>query len=217
MSLHPLERKLRAALRDTSEHEPRPLAMLELPFKAEKLLTPALMRSLKPAAVLVPVLRHGENLRVLFTRRADHLRKHSGQISFPGGRRDEGDGSAAANALREAQEEVGLEPSAVEVVGYLDDYPTTTGYRVTPVVGVVGEAQSWKFDAGEVAGVFETPLAFVLDEQNFERKAFSHQGLNVPFFELNYRDGLQVHRIWGATAGMLWNLACKVRAHEEKF
>lgn len=215
--LHPLEKKLRAALAGTSEAGPRPMSLsqLELPFKLDKLIPPALMRSLKPAAVLVPVLRSEGGLRVLFTRRADHLRKHSGQISFPGGRRDEGDGSAAANALREAQEEVGLLPSNVEVIGYLDDYPTTTGYRVTPVVGVVNAAQSWAYDAGEVAGVFETPLAFVLDEQNFERKAFSHLGLNVPFFELNYREGEAVHRIWGATAGMLWNLATKVKAHEQ--
>lgn len=215
MSQHPLEQRLRAALATTSDTPPRPLSPLELPFNVDKLLSPALMRSLKPAAVLVPVLRDGNALRVLFTRRADHLRKHSGQISFPGGRRDEGDGSAAANALREAQEEVGLSPDAVEVIGYLDDYPTTTGYRVTPVVGVISGTQRWVFDPGEVAGVFETPLAFVLDEQNFERKAFSHLGLNVPFFELNYREGEQLHRIWGATAGMLWNLAGKVKAHEQ--
>ena len=213
MSLDPLEIKLRAALRHTSDAEPRPLSSLELPLKMDKLLigkllTPGLLKSLRPAAVLVPVLRHPEGLRVLFTVRAEHLRKHSGQISFPGGRRDADDASAAANALREAQEEVGLEPANVEVIGYLDDYPTITGYRVTPVVGIVAAAQSWRFDPAEVAEVFETPLAFVLDPVNFERKAFSRNGLNVPFFELNYG----AHRIWGATAGMLWNLCQKVQA-----
>lgn len=215
MALHPLERKLREALRHTSEQGPRAIADLELPLDAQKLMPKKLLASLRPAAVLVPVLRTPAGPRVLFTRRAEHLRKHSGQISFPGGRRDEGDVSFAANALREAQEEVGLDPAGVEVIGYLDDYPTITGYRVTPVVGVVSEAQAWKYDAGEVAGVFETPLAFVLDEQNFERKAFTSNGVNVPFFELNFHEGEQHYRIWGATAGMLWNLHTIVRDHEE--
>jgi 8-oxo-dGTP pyrophosphatase MutT (NUDIX family) len=208
MITHPLERALRAALRDTTDAEPRPLTLLELPVPAavERLLTPALLRSLKPAAVLVPVLRDPAGPRVLLTRRADHLRKHSGQISFPGGRRDPEDRDTAANALREAQEEVGMRTDEVEVIGYLDDYPTITGYRVTPVVGVVTRPQTWRLDPGEVAGIFEAPLAYVLDEQNYERKAFTRDGINVPFFELNYRDGERLHRIWGATAGMLWNL-----------
>jgi 8-oxo-dGTP pyrophosphatase MutT (NUDIX family) len=213
MSLHPLESRLRSALRNTHDRAPRPLSSLELPLGVERLLTPALVRSLKPAAVLIPVLREAAGPRVLLTRRADHLRKHSGQISFPGGRRDPEDRDAAANALREAQEEVGMQPADVDVIGYLDDYPTITGYRVTPVVGVVTRTQAWRLDPGEVAGIFETPLAYVLDEQNYERKAFSRSGVNVPFFELNFRNGETLHRIWGATAGMLWDLARKVRAH----
>lgn len=203
-----LEKQLRAVLAATTDLPPRPMISLELPFKAEKLLTPALMRSLRPAAVLVPVMRRGEELTVLLTRRAEHLRSHKGQISFPGGRRDEGDASAAANALREAQEEVGLPPESVEVIGYLDDYPTITRYMVTPVVGIVSGEPPLHAHEGEVAELIEVPLEFVLSPQSFERKAFSRDGLNVPFFELNFGP----HRIWGATAGMLWNLSQKVRA-----
>ena len=201
-----LEQSLRDTLAQTTDAPPRPLSNIELPFKLDKLLTPALLKSLRPAAVLVPVVRRRSGLTVLLTRRAEHLRSHKGQISFPGGRRDDGDHSAAANALREAEEEVGLHPRHVEVIGYLDDYPTVTRYLVTPVVGIVSGSPRLTADASEVAEIFEVPLEFVLDYKNFERKAFSRGGLNVPFFELNY----EIYRIWGATAGMLWNLAQKV-------
>ena len=203
-----LEKRLRAALTDTHDTPPRPLSPLELPLKMDKLLTPALMRTLRPAAVLVPVLRRAGGPTVLFTRRADHLRSHKGQISFPGGRRDEGDVSIAANALREAEEEIGLSPSDVEVVGYLDDYPTMTRYLVTPVVGVIRGEPLLRPHEGEVAEVFEVPLEYVLNPTSFERKVFSDEGVNLPFFELNHGG----YRIWGATAGMLWNLAQKVAA-----
>lgn len=201
-----LESRLRRALQNTNDRPPRPLSDIELPLKLERLLTPTLLNSLRPAAVLAPVIRRGERLSMLFTVRSDKLRAHRGQISFPGGRRDDGDETIAANALREAQEEVGLDPAHVEVIGYLDDYPTVTRYLVTPVVGVVNGEPRIKLDSNEVAEVFEAPLDFVLDIDNFERKAFTRQGFNVPFFELNYGS----YRIWGATAGMLWNLASKV-------
>lgn len=200
-----LEERLRRTLHNTSEEPPRPISPIELPLGMDKLLTPRLLNSLRPAAVLVPVMRRPSGLTVMFTLRAETLRSHKGQISFPGGRRDEGDSSAAANALREAQEETGLDPKHVEVIGFLDDYPTVTRYRVTPVVGMVADAAELKIDPSEVAEVFEVPLTFLLKVENFEQKAFSNGGLNVPFFELNY----QRWRIWGATAGMLWNLAQK--------
>ncbi|MES2488709.1 MAG: CoA pyrophosphatase [Pseudomonadota bacterium] len=200
-----LEQKLRAALADTSDAAPRPMSAFELPFKMEKILTPALMRSLRPAAVLVPVIQRPSGYTVLLTRRADHLRSHKGQISFPGGRRDEEDVSVAANALREAQEEVALPPESVEVIGYLDDYPTITRYLVTPVVGIVsGEPPLYPHEA-EVAELIEVPLEMVLSPDSYERKFFMQSGLKVPFFELNFGS----HRIWGATAGMLWNLSQK--------
>lgn len=204
-----LEKLLRTALQATSEAAPRPVSSLELPFKMEKLISPKLMASLRPAAVLVPVMKRREGLSVLLTRRAGHLRSHKGQICFPGGRRDEGDASAAANAMREAQEEIGLDPKHVEVIGYLDDYPTLTRYRVTPVVGIVcGDAVVQRCEE-EVAEIFEVPLAFLLERKNFESKIISRSGLNVPFFEVNHGG----YRIWGATAGMLWNLQQKVAVH----
>ncbi|HSW13164.1 MAG TPA: CoA pyrophosphatase [Solimonas sp.] len=207
MTMTDWESRLRRALAGTSEDAPRPMSRLELPFNMDKLLlTPALMKSLRPAAVLAPIVRRGRELTLLFTVRADHLRSHKGQISFPGGRRDEEDASVVANALREAEEEIGLPPANVEVLGYLDDYPTITRYLVTPVVGLVSGEPEIKPHEGEVAEVFEAPLDYVLDLRNFERKLLSNEGLNVPFFEVNYGR----HRIWGATAGMLWNLANKV-------
>ena len=156
-----------------------------------------------PAAVLVPLIERDDELIVLLTQRATQLKNHAGQISFPGGRRDDTDASIAANALREAQEEVGIDPADVEVLGYLDDYPTISRYLVTPVVGIVREAPQWVPEAREVSEVFEAPLSFVTDLKNFERKAFSREGLNVPFYEVNFGR----YRIWGATAGMLHNLA----------
>lgn len=201
-----IERRLRGALADTGLETPRPISGLELPFKLDRLIAPAVLGSLRPAAVLAPVIRRRDEWSMLFTVRAQHLRSHRGQISFPGGGRDEGDRDAVDNALREAHEEVGIEPARVEVIGYLDDYPTLTRYLVTPVVGLIDGDPELKIDENEVAEVFEAPLSFLLDPASYERKLLSRDGLNVPFFELNWKQ----HRIWGATAGMLWNLAQKV-------
>jgi 8-oxo-dGTP pyrophosphatase MutT (NUDIX family) len=207
----PLERRLRGALADTSDAPPRPLASIELPLRLDKVIAPLVFRDLKPASVLVPVMRRRDGLQLLLTVRSETLRSHKGQISFPGGRREESDASAAAAAKREAEEETGIPPSAVEVIGYLDDYPTITRYMVTPVVGLVEDVAEVKPCAREVAKIFEVPLPFVLDPKSFERKFLSRDGLNVPFFELNYAG----YRIWGATAGMLWNLSQKIAAHEK--
>lgn len=207
-----LERRLRDALAGTSEAPPRPVAPIELPLRLDKLIAPLVFRDLKPASVLVPVMRRRDGLKVLLTRRSESLRSHRGQISFPGGRREESDISAAAAAVREAEEETGIPPGAVEVIGYLDDYPTISSYLVTPVVGLVNDVAEVKPCAREVAEIFEVPLGFVIDPASFERKVLSRDGLNVPFFELNYGDW----RIWGATAGMLWNLSQKLAAHEAK-
>ncbi len=201
-----VERRLRRGLADTHLDLPRPISDLELPLKLDKLLAPRLLAGMRPAAVLAPVIRRGSDLSMLFTVRATALRAHGGQISFPGGRRDEGDDGAVGNALREAQEEIGLDPEQVEVLGYLDDYPTLTGFLVTPVVGIIDGEPALQADAGEVAEIFEAPLDFVLDPRSFERRILSRDGINVPFFELNW----QQYRIWGATAGMLWNLSQKV-------
>lgn len=203
-----LEQRLRLALAGTHETPPRPISPLELPFKLDRLLAPALTPSLRPAAVLAAVIRRSSGPTMLFTRRSDRMRSHKGQVSFPGGRREAADASLASAALREAHEEIGLPPEDVEIVGYLDDYPTVTRYLVTPVVGIVAGSPALTPHALEVAEVFEVPLQIVLDPASYQRKALSRRGINLPFFELNYGG----YRIWGATAGMLWNLVQKVAA-----
>lgn len=193
--------KLRARLAGSNETQ-RPVARIELPLKLGYLLGESAVALLKPAAVLVPIIRRPQGHTLLLTKRADHLRQHKGQISFPGGRRDDGDISLAHAALREAQEEVGLPPSVVQVLGYLDDYPTITGYRITPVVGYI-EADFVAAPApGEVAEAFELPLDWITGENRFERKEMTRVGVTMPFLELKFGE----HAIWGATAGILWNL-----------
>lgn len=200
-----MEARLRTALAGTSEAGQRPLVDLEWPKLVQRALKP-LLSNLREAAVLVPILKRPEGYSVLLTRRADTLRNHKGQVSFPGGRRDPEDASLAACALREAQEEVGLPPENVEIIGYLGDYPTTTRYRVTPVVALVTPPAQFAFDAGEVAAVFEVPLSVLLDASRYESKILTREGLNVPFFEIHHGG----HRIWGATAGMLRDLCRKL-------
>ncbi len=157
---------------------------------------------LRPAAVLVPVVRRDAGLTLLFTRRTDHLYDHAGQISFPGGRSEAHDESPAATALRETFEEIGLPRSLVEVLGTLPEYTTVTGYRVTPVVGLVSPPPAFKLDAFEVAEAFEVPLAFVLDPGNHQRNTLQYQGRTRHYYAIPYEQ----RYIWGATAGMLMNL-----------
>lgn len=175
---------------------------MELPLQLERFVSPAAVAKLKQSAVLVPIIRRESGHTVLLTLRADTLRHHKSEISFPGGRRDPGDASFAAAALREAKEEVGLPPEFVELLGYLDDYPTLTGYRITPVVGLVTADFTLRIDPLEVAETFEVPLAHVLGADHFQRKTIRRGGINVPYLELRFGD----HAIWGATAGILWNL-----------
>ncbi|MGQ0655072.1 MAG: CoA pyrophosphatase [Betaproteobacteria bacterium] len=154
------------------------------------------------AAVLVPVMAHVSGLTVLFTQRTVHLRSHSGQVSFPGGRAEPHDPTPEFTALREAEEEIGLAPERVEVLARLPDYFTRTGYRVSPVVGVVQPPVALAADPREVQEVFEVPLDFLLDPANHARETRELQGRRVGFYVLQYRE----RRIWGATAGMLVNL-----------
>ena len=156
---------------------------------------------LKAAAVLLPIVAHPDELTVLFTRRTTHLRAHSGQISFPGGRIEEGDASEQAAALRETQEEIGIAGSSIEVLGRLADYHTRTGFRVTPVVGLVAVPFALRMDAHEVDEVFEVPLSFLLDPANHQKHSRELQGRQVQYYAIPYHD----YYIWGATAGMLVN------------
>lgn len=158
--------------------------------------------ALRPAAVLVPVVRRVDGLTLLFTRRTDHLYDHAGQISFPGGRSEEHDASPAATALRETFEEIGLQQSLVEVLGMLPEYTTVTGYCVTPVVGLVDPPPMFNLDAFEVAETFEVPLAFILDPGNHQRNTLQYQGRTRHYYAIPY----EKRYIWGATAGMLMNL-----------
>jgi 8-oxo-dGTP pyrophosphatase MutT (NUDIX family) len=158
-------------------------------------------REIRPAAVLVPVVRRDDDLTVLFTRRTSHLHDHAGQISFPGGRAEPDDASPRATALRETAEEIGLAPSHVEILGDLTDYTTVTGYRVTPVVGLVASPFDLKLDDFEVAEVFEVPLAFLLDPANHQRNLLMHDGRERHYYAMPYGP----YYIWGATAGMLMN------------
>jgi 8-oxo-dGTP pyrophosphatase MutT (NUDIX family) len=154
-----------------------------------------------PAAVLIPLIVHKE-LTVLLTQRTAHLKNHSGQVSFPGGRAEPGDASAEFTALRETEEEIGLAMQRVEVLARLPDYRTRTGFRVTPVIGLVAPPLELAPDPREVAEVFEVPLAFLMDERNRQRRTREFQGQQVGYYVFEY--GARV--IWGATAGILVNL-----------
>lgn len=156
----------------------------------------------KPAAVLVPIVARPEALTLLLTRRAAHLKFHPGQVSFPGGRADEADSGPEATALRETEEEIGLPPERVEVLGRLPEYRTGTGYRITPVVGLLTPPLALRPDSREVDEVFELPLAVVLDPGNHRRDSREWQGRSRQFFVIPH----DRHYIWGATAGMLVNL-----------
>jgi 8-oxo-dGTP pyrophosphatase MutT (NUDIX family) len=155
------------------------------------------------AAVLVPLVGRAEGPTVLLTRRTDHLRDHAGQVSFPGGRIELEDAHPEAAALRETEEEIGLHPRHIELIGRLDTYLTRTGFEVVPVVGLVTPPFDLTLDSFEVAEAFEVPLGFFLDERNRKLHSRVWQGRERYFYVYPYRD----HFIWGATAGMLSNLA----------
>jgi len=161
-----------------------------------------------PASVLVPLVLREGGLTVLLTQRTAHLTDHAGQISFPGGRAEEYDASAVATALREAEEEIGLAHAHVEVLGCLPDYYTGTGYRVTPVVGLVQPPFELAADPNEVAEIFEVPLAFLMDGANHQRLSVQLEGGRRTFYAMPYERFF----IWGATAGMLRNLFHFLRA-----
>ena len=154
------------------------------------------------AAVLIPIVAHPEGLTVLFTQRNSQLRSHSGQISFPGGRAEPEDPTPEFTALREAGEEIGLAAERVEILARLPDYLTRTGYRVTPVVGVLSPPLELAPDRREVEEVFEVPLEFLLDPRNHQRHTRELQGRSVGFYAMEYES----RTIWGATAGMIVNL-----------
>ncbi|OMG51829.1 CoA pyrophosphatase [Azonexus hydrophilus] len=158
--------------------------------------------ALTAAAVLFPIVLRDNGYTVLLTQRTAHLRDHAGQVSFPGGRVEETDATPLDTALRETEEEIGLTRNHVEVLGYLPEYRTGTGFRVVPVVGVVTPPFDLRPDPFEVAEVFEVPLSFLLDQSNHQRHSVHLRGALRHYFAMPYGD----YFIWGATAGMIRSL-----------
>src|SRR6185312_7672039 len=154
----------------------------------------------RSASVLLPLITHPEPT-VLLTKRTEQLHDHAGQVSFPGGGREPQDADPVATALRETQEEIGLSPGQVQVIGYLRGYLTISGYAVTPVVGLVQPGFGLSVDPLEVAEVFEVPIAFLADPRNREVQTRELGGEQVGFYLYRY----QAQTIWGATAAMLVN------------
>ncbi len=162
--------------------------------------------ALVAAAVLVPLVERRGGMTVLLTQRTEHLDDHPGQISFPGGRVEEGDTDPVATALREAGEEIGLTHRHVEVLGRLPIHDTVTGFRITPVVAAVAPGFSLKLDPFEVSEAFEVPLAFILDPHNCKQHSVVFEGRTRESYVLPYEGRF----IWGATAGMLISLRDKL-------
>jgi 8-oxo-dGTP pyrophosphatase MutT (NUDIX family) len=157
------------------------------------------------AAVLVPLVLRDQGLTVLLTERTAHLSSHSGQIAFPGGKADPEDHSATDTALREAEEEIGLDRHYVEVLGSLPIYTTGSAFIVTPVVALVRPDYAMTLNPHEVADAFEVPLRFLMDPGNHRRHVVEWAGATREWFSMPYQDAKAERFIWGATAGMLRN------------
>ena len=161
----------------------------------------AAVRPIRPAAVLVPIIERDEP-SVLFTQRTAHLADHPGQISFPGGKIDAADGSPAAAALREAEEEIALARRFVEPLGYLDIHMTPFGHRIVPLLARVRPGFTLRLNRDEADDAFEVPLAFLMAPQNYKRESRDWNGLTLSYYAMSFGD----RDIWGATAFILWNL-----------
>jgi len=161
---------------------------------------------LREAAVLVGLVRRANGLYAVLTRRTDTLRHHAGQVSFPGGREEPGDGGPLQAALREACEEIGLTAAQVRPLGYLDPLATITGYRVTPVVALLDPDFEAVPEPGEVAEVFEAPLAFLMAPASLRHVDIEFRGRMRHVLEYETLAAAPTHRIWGATASILLNL-----------
>lgn len=190
------------ALRPRLLHEPPqlPLTPSRGDFDLNPDLRPEKPRALAPAAVLMPIVQRDEPT-ILFTRRTEHLARHAGQVSFPGGRAQDDDRTLVDTALRETHEEIGVASDFVSVAGFLDPYETGTGYAILPVVGLLRKGFAIVPEANEVAEIFEVPLTFLLDPANRQKRAGEWQGRRREFYAFEYGG----HYIWGATAAILVN------------
>jgi len=157
---------------------------------------------LTPAAVLIPLVARDDGVTMLLTQRTNHLAHHPGQVSFPGGHVDPTDGTPEETALRETEEEVGIDRRHITIIGRLADYKTRTGFAIAPIVGVVTPPFDVSPDPHEVAEVFEVPMTFLMDADNHERHSREYKGATRQFYAMPYNG----FYIWGATAGMLVDL-----------
>jgi len=165
-------------------------------------------RTLKPAAVLALLEREGEELRLVLTRRADHLQAHAGQVSFPGGRQMAGRESLAECALRETREEIGVAPERIALLGSWESYETVTGYEVTPFLGLATGPLTFTADPGEVAEIFRTPFDFLMNPANHRLEERAFRGMLRRYYAMPWKG----RYIWGATAGMLKALSARYAA-----
>ena len=188
-----------------------PPAFPRRPTSGDYDLAPELQRhaanDLLLAAVLLPIVLRPEPM-VLFTQRSTQLSRHAGQVSFPGGRSQDGDVSLTETALRETREETGIEPAFVTVAGFLNTYETGTGYAVLPVVGLLNDGFALVPDANEVAQIFEVPLAFLMDRGNLKHEEREWKGVMRRIYSFTYGP----HYIWGATAAMVVGFTERLRA-----
>jgi 8-oxo-dGTP pyrophosphatase MutT (NUDIX family) len=189
-------------------HEPTDWRLLGVDSERGRKLQSQLPADPVPAAVLVPLVDRPDGLTVLLTQRASQMAQHAAQVSFPGGRVEESDPDVAHAALREAQEEIGLDPSRARVFGYLPDHLVISGYRVTPVLALVTPPFSLEINPAEVAEAFEVPVSHIFDTRNHKARLRRVGDEDMLLFDLPWGE----HNIWGATAGMLMTL---VRMVEE--
>lgn len=162
----------------------------------------AIEREVRQSAVLIPLLEVNHVLHVLLTKRAQHLKHHPGQISFPGGKVEPHDKSCIATALREAEEEIGLSPENVQIIGQLDDYQTLTGFNIRPVVSLIQPQEKYNIDENEVAEVIFVPLQHFIEKEQHITLMVERKQLSYPLYFMPY----QGHNIWGATAAILNDL-----------
>ena len=174
--------------------------MQSLPVSAHKF---RYQQQLKNAAVLIPILSYNNQLEVVLTKRASHLTHHPGQVSFPGGKVEKFDLDITATALRETHEEIGLEPSCIDVIGQLQPYQTISGYEVTPIIAMVSNQKSYHIDKNEVAEVFHVPLTHFLHRKHHVQIPVYHYGEQHNVHFMPYKK----YNIWGATAAMLHDLS----------
>ena len=161
---------------------------------------------LKPAGVLVPIVERDGDLNLILTRRSAKLAEHSGQVAFPGGRKDAEDFDLKQTALREAHEEIGLEEKYVDVIGAGDNYQTNSGYVVKPILGFVEPRANFRKNEGEVADIFEIPFSYAFDVKNQKQEFFKNAGETRYYYAINY-DG---HFVWGVTAAIIRMLSIRI-------